>query len=285
MKSLISAGLFLFLNLQLSGQTIAGKIVNASNSEPLIYATIGVIETSVGTITDEEGEFSLEVKGIPVNSLVRFSMIGFKSKIYTMEELINKDNIIRLESEIYKLPEVVVNSSGKIRKVGTTGISPRGGVCGWGGNQTGEGWEIGTKIELGDLPVRLKSLHIRVNRQSYDSTLLRLHIRSIVDNMPLSELLNTDILISLKKETGWIEIDLNKYNLVYKGDIVLSLEWITIFGLDANNFITVNREKRFIAGVTLDKKRNQGCLYTKWGTEAKWIRYDNESPCIYLTVQ
>jgi hypothetical protein len=124
-----------------------------------------------------------------------------------------------------------------------------------------------------------------VNDQSYDSTLFRLHIRNIVENMPVSELLNKNILISLKKETGWIEIDLNKYNLVYEGEIALSLEWIKIFGVDINEFITVNGEKRLAAGVTLEKKRNQGCLFTKWGTEAKWVRHDNESPSVYLTVQ
>jgi hypothetical protein len=285
LKACISVSLFLFLNLQFYGQTITGKVAGASNDDPLIYASIGVIETSVGTITNEEGDFNLEVKGIPVNSRVRFSMIGFKSRIFTIEELSNKDNIILLESEIYKLPEVFVIPAGKIRKVGTSGYTFRGGVCGWGGTQTGKGWEIGTKIELGELPVRLKSLHIRVNSQSYDSTLFRLHIRNIVEDIPGSELLNNNILISLIKETGWIEIDLNKYNLVYEGDIALTLEWIKIIGVDINKFITVNGDKHAAAGVTLDKKRNQGCLFTKWGTEAKWVRQDNESPGIYLTVQ
>jgi hypothetical protein len=285
MKTLSIVGFFLFLNLQFYGQTITGKVVSASNNEPLIYASIGVIETSFGTITNEEGNFNLEIKGLPVNAQVRFSMVGFKSKTFTIEDISNKENILRLESETYKLPEVIVNPAGKIRKVGTTSYTLRGGVCGWGGTQTGKGWEVGTKIELGDLSVRLKSLHIRVNNQSYDSTLFRLHIRNIVENMPVSELLKNNILISLTKETGWIEIDLSKYNLVFEGDIALSLEWIKIVGRNSNKFITVNGEKQLTAGVTFDKKRNQGCLYTKWGTEAKWVRHDNGSPSLYLTVQ
>lgn len=103
--------------------------------------------------------------------------------------------------------------------------------------------------------------------------------------MPLTELLNNNILISLTKESGWIEIDLSKYNLVSEGDIALSLEWIKIIGIDMNKLITINGEKRLSAGVTFDTKRNQGCTFTKWGTEAKWVRHDNSSPSIYLTVQ
>lgn len=285
MKTLPFLVLFFILSFQSYGQVISGKVSGASNDQPLIYASIGVIDTPSGTITNEDGNFNLEVRGLPVNSSVRFSMIGFKSQTYTIEELSNKVNNIRLESETYKLPEVVVNHSGKLKKVGTTSYTFRGGLCGWGGTQTSKGWEVGTKIELGDFPVRLKSLHIRVNNQSYDSCLFRLHIRNIVEDMPLTELLNNNILNSLTKESGWREVDLSKNNLVFEGDIALSLEWIKIIGVDMNKLITVNGEKRLSAGVTFDTKRNQGCTFTRWGTEAKWVRHDNCSPSIYLTVQ
>jgi hypothetical protein len=281
-KSIPLLILLLFQNLQFYGQTVTGKVLSASNDQPLIYASIGVIGTSSGTITNEEGNFILDVKGLSVNSLVRFSMIGFKSQTYKIEELSNKQNFLRLESETFKLPEVIVKPLGALKKIGTTSFTFKGGVCGWGGDQFGKGWEIGTKIELGELPVRLKSLHIHVNKQSYDSSLFRLHVRDFVDSLPQNELLNKNILISLSKESGWIEIDLSKYNLVFEGDIVLSLEWIKVFGLNIDRLITVNGQKQ--AAVTFDKKRNQGYLYSKWGTEANWLRHP-DSPSIYLSVQ
>lgn len=122
--------LFLFLSFQSYGQVITGKVSGATNYQPLIYASIGVINTPFGTITNEEGNFNLEVKGLPVNSFVRFSMIGFKSKTYTIEELSNKENTIRLDGETYKLSEVIVNPSGKLKKVGITSYTFRGGLCG-----------------------------------------------------------------------------------------------------------------------------------------------------------
>jgi hypothetical protein len=285
MKKLLPFVSFIFLNSQFYGQTIAGRVMSASDDKPLIYASVGVIGTSFGIITNEDGNFKLEVKGLPINSPVRFSMIGYKSQTSAVGELSNKDNIIILERETYKLPEVIVSPPGKLRKAGTISYTFRGGLCGWAGSQTGKGWEIGTKIELGDLPVRLKGLHIHVNAQSYDSTLFRLHIRNIIENMPGTELLKNNILLTLTKETGWIDLDLSKYDLVFDGDIILSLEWIKIIGMDMNKFITINGEKRLAAGVTFDTKRNQGSLFTKWGTEAKWVRLDDKSPSIYLTVQ
>ena len=285
MKTLSLIGLFLFLNLQFYGQTIVGKVVSASNNEPLIYTSIGVIETSFGTITNEDGIFSLEVKGLSNKSLIRFSMIGFKSQTYTIEELTNKENLLRLESETYKLSEVIVKPSGKLKKLGITDYSSKRGFCGWAKDGIGKGYEIGTQIELGVLPVKLLSLNIRIYKQSYDSSLFRLHIRNIKEKLPHDELLNKDILISITKESGWIEIDLNKYNLVFEGEIALSLEWIKVIGIDMHKLITTKGSKQQLPAVTFNIKRNKGCLFTKWGSEATWIIHEDQSPSIYLTVQ
>ena len=285
MKTLSLVVFFLFVNLQFYGQTIVGKVVSASSNEPLIYASIGVIETSFGTITNEEGNFSLDIKGLPINSQVRISMIGFKSKTFTIEELSNKDNILRLENEIYKLPEVIVNPLGKLKKVGTTNYTFKGGVCGWGGTDILKGYEIGTKLELGDRPVRLKSLNMHLFKQSFDSSLFRLHIRNIIDSLPGNELLNTNILITLTKEAGWVEVDLSKYNIVFEGDIILSLEWIKVIGVNKDNLLKMNGQKQSSAIILFNEKINHGCMYTKWGTEAQWVRLDRKSPSFYLTVQ
>jgi hypothetical protein len=284
MKTLPLFVMSLFLSLQFYGQTITGNVFDASNGEPLVYASIGVMETSVGTITDEKGNFKLEVKNLPNQSAVRFSMIGFKAQTFTIEELAIKGNAIRLENETYKLPEIIVSPGGKLKDVGTTSFSHKN-ICGWGGTDFGKGWEIGTKIDLGDTPKRLKSLHIRVYRQSYDSSLFRLHLRNIVDNLPANELLKTNILVSISKETGWIAIDLSMYNLVFEGEIALSLEWIKVAGIDLNKLITSKGSKQSFPAVTFNAKQKEGLTFTKWGTEAKWAIHDNRSPSIYLTVQ
>jgi hypothetical protein len=285
MKLFALLTLFLFLSLQSFGQKIKGKISNASNGDPLIYASIGVIETTTGTITDEEGNFNLDIKGLPVNSRVRFSMIGFKSKTFTIEELSDKENLLQLENEIYKLPEVIVNPSGKLKKIGTTNYTYKGGLCGWGGAQTRKGYEIGTRLELGNRPVRIKTLNMLLFKQSFDSSLFRLHIRNIIDSLPGNELLTTNILITLTKESGWVEVDLSKYSLVFEGDIALSLEWIKVIGVNKGNLVRMNGQKVYSANILFHQKRNQGITYTRWGTEAKWVGHERVSPSFYITVQ
>ncbi|PKP37157.1 MAG: hypothetical protein CVT98_06465, partial [Bacteroidetes bacterium HGW-Bacteroidetes-15] len=206
------------------GQEISGKVVCSSNGKPLEYVSIGIVDEPIGTITNERGYFKLNTNGMASDKTVRFSMIGYKPQTFTIAELLTDKNQIKLEEEPFKIDELVFTSQkGKTRKVGTSGLTRLAGVSGWGGTQFGSGHEIGTKIYVGDSPVKVKSLHIRLHSQSFDSTYLRLHIRDIFDNLPKNHLLRENILLTLSHKSGWVEIDLSDYNIILKEEIALTL--------------------------------------------------------------
>jgi len=284
MKLLSAVVLFSVMCIHLQAQVISGKVMDASNAKPLEYASLGVIDTHLGIVTNEKGEFSIDVKGQSSKALVRVSMIGYKAQTFTIEDLANKENILKLETEPIQLGEVTVKPfSGKLKKAGTTGYTTHGGLCGWGGTQKGQGNEIGTKIELGTSPVLIRSLHVCLFRQSFESSLFRLHIRNIVNNLPSQELLTENILLPLTKSSGWIDIDLKKYNLVFNGDIALTLEWVNVTESTKSKLIKVNNKEAYC--VLFNQKQKQGGIYTRWGSESKWIWNDGSSPSFYLTVQ
>lgn len=284
MKSLSVFVLLISLVIQLHGQNISGKVIDFSSGEPLVYASIGVMETTKGTISDENGNFNLDVSGESLKLPVRISMIGYKSKTLTIEELSKNQNVIKLKSEPIQLSPITIKPYGKTNEIGASKYS-HGIVCGWGGTEFGKGHEIGLKLELGTLPVRIKSIHFRLYKQSFDSSLFRLHIREIVDNMPLNELLDKNILIPVTKESGWMDIDVSQYNLIFSGDIALSLEWIKVFGLHQDRLVKMNSSKQASPNVLFNMRRKQGCVFHRWGTEAKWSRKDGLSPTFYITIQ
>lgn len=276
---------FLTLTMQLTGQIIEGKVLDSTSGEPLEYVSVGVINTSLGTITDENGQFRIDVTGQKPDAILRISMISYKPLTFTVKDLPIRQNTIKLVAAPTQLAEVVIRPSGKIKKVGTTSYTKPGNVCGWGGTSIGKGSEIGIKIELGERAVRLQSMHIRVHVQSFDSCLFRLHIRRIADNLPLNELLNNNVLIPIAKKSGWVDIDLSNYNLIFKGDIALTLEWLKVIGVNNDRLVKMNGSKEFTANVLFNIKKKQGTFYRKWANEDKWTRIDDQSPSFYLTVQ
>jgi iron complex outermembrane receptor protein len=94
---LFTAAFMLMLPLGMMAQSIKGKVTDSSG-EALPYMNVVVKGTSNGTTTDENGEFNLEVKNLPITLVI--SSMGFATKqvkVSTTEYLnivINEDNAL-----------------------------------------------------------------------------------------------------------------------------------------------------------------------------------------------
>lgn len=86
---------------------ITGKVVDAASKEPLPGVNISVKGSAVGTITNAQGEYSLEATS---GATLVFSFIGYKPK----EVVVNNENAVNveLEEDITTLNEVTVVSTG-----------------------------------------------------------------------------------------------------------------------------------------------------------------------------
>ncbi len=95
--------------------TVSG-IVTDNNNEPIIGATVAIKNTTVGTITNIDGEYTIEV---PQNGTLVFQFLGYTTK----EESVNGRTKIsvRLEVDAQDLEEVVVVGYGVQKKVTLTG--------------------------------------------------------------------------------------------------------------------------------------------------------------------
>ena len=97
-------------------QTISGKVVSAADGEGIPGASISVLGTSRGTITDYDGKFSIEAA--PGTTLV-VSFVGMR----TMSLPAAADMVISLEEDTEVLDEVVVTALGISRNEKTLGYA------------------------------------------------------------------------------------------------------------------------------------------------------------------
>lgn len=110
---LIHLVLLLLCCCQLAAQnkTITGKVVDAKTEEPIIGASVSVVGTSGGTITDLDGKFSISVAS---GKELQVSFIGFVTQTVKIGKT-TKLNII-LEEDSKTLDEVVVVAFGTQKK-------------------------------------------------------------------------------------------------------------------------------------------------------------------------
>lgn len=99
----------------LQSKTVTGVVVDAAGV-PVIGANVIVKGTTVGTITDFDGNYSLEV---PENAVLQISYIGFLTEEVTVG---NKSSInVTLKEDSQALDELVVVGYGTMRKSDVTG--------------------------------------------------------------------------------------------------------------------------------------------------------------------
>lgn len=108
------ACLFLSLGMALAQTQVSGKVTSAEDGEPVIGASIKVVGTNTGTVTDVDGNFSLNA---PAGAKLEISYIGMNSQTVkagsNMKIVMNPDN--------KTLDEVIVVAYGTAKKSAFTG--------------------------------------------------------------------------------------------------------------------------------------------------------------------
>lgn len=96
-------------------RTVTGKVIDQLG-DPLIGVNVSVKGTTTGTITDFDGNYSLEA---PSNAVLLFSYIGYR----VQEVAVSSQSIINvtLTEDTQRLEEVIVVGYGVQKKVTVTG--------------------------------------------------------------------------------------------------------------------------------------------------------------------
>ncbi len=103
------------LNLSAFAQVaISGTVVDAANGDPIIGANIIIKGTTVGTVTDFDGNFNLSA---PEGSVIQISYMGYES----VEKEAQASMIIKLGENTELLEEVMVVGYGTVKKNDATG--------------------------------------------------------------------------------------------------------------------------------------------------------------------
>ena len=98
-------------------QKVTGQVISAEDGMPVIGAAIIVKGTSIGTVSDLDGKFSLEV---PADAKTIFiSYVGLKTKEMPVASFLN----VKLESDSQALDEVVVTAMGISREKKSLGYA------------------------------------------------------------------------------------------------------------------------------------------------------------------
>lgn len=203
LKKIFSTLIFL-ITLSFSAQT-KGVVLDSISGKPIAYVNIWVENENIGTTSEENGEFS--IGSTEKNKKLIFSILGFEKKIIQISEA----KLVKLKPIAYQLDEIVLS-----RRKDTKQIE-----IGNNKDVIFEAFENGPKIDIKFFPyvaAYKKTKYIKrvtlFTDCRIENTTVKIHFYSADANgFPGEEILNKDLIVTLKKGTVKNRIDVTAFDL------------------------------------------------------------------------
>jgi len=90
---------------------IKGKIIDSKTKNPIPYASVGILNTTSGTVSNQNGEFSFKFPASCKDSILYIMNIGYKNREIPVKNLYNKLNFIELNQEFVSIEEVIIRNT------------------------------------------------------------------------------------------------------------------------------------------------------------------------------
>ncbi|TAL65035.1 MAG: carboxypeptidase-like regulatory domain-containing protein [Bacteroidetes bacterium] len=240
-------------------QSQKGKILSSETNSGIGFVNVGIIGKNVGTVSDDIGNFIINLDKIFDNDSLRFSMIGYESKTFLVSQFRNNSiKAVYLKPRSYELQEVkVIYRKTKEIRLGIPIISSKLN-SGFAYNNLGA--ELGINVDI-EKQVKLKDINLNVAICTFDSVTYRLNIYQIENLTEYRNILTEPIYISFSKDkiNDVITFDLRRYSIIIEGNVLITLELYKDLGEGKLLFHT----EPFISST-----------YTRKTSEGKW----NNSP-------
>lgn len=227
--------LFCFLSDAYAQVVITGKVLQASE-KAIAYVNIGIKGKNIGTVSNEDGAFVLNLRIENAQDTLTFSCIGFEDLNLFIPNIIKeKNSVFYLKEKFIELNEIVITSKKtSIKRIGTKSANP----LLWGSATSKDGKDI---VEMGKLfsiqdRLEIQKLSIYLKGINTNAVTFRINFYEIKDEMPAERIVEQQILCKKELSKGWLEIDLTAYNLVFDKDFFVSIEFLPEKGSKGYSF-------------------------------------------------
>ncbi len=265
-KKIIFQLCLLFFSTALFAQnriTIYAFVLDKETNQPVAYVNVGFKEKGIGTISNEEGEFSLtyDESQIDKNDFLIFSVLGYETiqiKASDIFPLLSNVNKIYLKPKTYIIDEIEITSEKRERKRIGNSSSNLGSIVYWKDKKS-FGGEIATKIKIKKEDTKLLDLKFNIIENISDSLKMRINVYEYEKGYPGENLLKTKIYHTITEKEGEETINLKPYNIRVNDDVIVGLELVEIYGKEI--------------GFVVSASNDLGVSFTKYTSQDRWERY------------
>lgn len=231
-----TAHLAMASSISVQQRTISGKITDESG-KGIPWVNIGIKNKNIGTVSDENGKYLINIPAINLSDTLSFTYVGFKS-VNVFLKNIDSNNVfdVSLKEVFYNLPAITIkNVKPKIKKYGNTSYTPL--IWATAIVKNDDIFEVGKLITL-KKAVRLLSVNAFIGNQKLkDSVTYRLNFYRMKDGYPSERLIDKNITKSFALSASKISFDISAENLVMEEDFLVAIEYLPGKALEKSRII------------------------------------------------
>lgn len=244
-------------------KTISGRLVSTKGIA-IPYVNIGIKDTQTATVSDDEGNFTLQIPVISLSDTLSFSSIGYENRNIAIPELLVSSAVnIVLKEKITSLRQVNIFNRKKQRY--RLGRVDKSNLIFY----PSANFEQGRLLQIKE-PVTVLNANIYIPTPLTTDVKVRINFYSLTNDLPGERVVEKSIIRnSLPRKKGWQKFDLSDEHIQLDRDFVVSFE-----------FLSTKKQK-----IGFNAKRGAKDSYVRFNALAKWQRNLASDCTMYVTVE
>jgi pimeloyl-ACP methyl ester carboxylesterase len=231
----INSLFFIFFTIFLNAQVISGTVFSKDENQPIPYVKIGVEKDNLGVISDEKGNFSIDLSKANIGGNVRIEVAGYENYTETIQSFVKQNSQkIFLKEKVKNIQEVKLTPKKLVDKNWGVNTKTKHVMYSVNPELNQENFLGETALEF-NASKRSKIKNINLNIASYVSdepVLMRYAIYSEKDGFPDKNILNEEITVALTEDmikSGAFTLSVNDYNIWVQGKFFIGIQFLKKF--------------------------------------------------------
>ncbi len=258
--------------------TVYGHVYGLPENQPIPYANIGIVNSSLGTISNFDGSFTIRIEPSYTKDSLLFSALGYHPITVPVKALLQKPTLnVFLKENVYSLTEIVVSDTRLKNRIKTVGNRHhQGGTLYADTVHAGATMAllISNKNRRGasrfNYPIYITHTDVMIVNNTFEHFRVRARILQAVEKggrlYPGDDILQESVVVESDIYEGWLRFDFAGQNIAVTEDFFIAFEWI----LDKQDRVNLHTQYRDFQEKNPDKIRRQTSIIA-----GKEITFDN----------
>jgi len=231
----LNALFFLLAANFFNAQVISGTVISRNENQPVPYVKIGIEKENAGTVSDEKGNFAIDLSGFDPSRKLKIEVPGYEPYAETVQNFRKNDRQqVFLKEKVKNIKEVNIKVKKLVDKNWGVNTKTKSVLYSVNPRFKKEDFLGETALEF-NASKRSKIKNINLNIASYTSdkpVLMRYSLYTEKNGFPDQNILDEEITVELTEDMikdGTYTLDVNDHNIWVQGKFFIGIQFLKEF--------------------------------------------------------